>query len=439
MDALGPYPGSGHIWAVAVSGGADSMALLLLAKRYAAMHHGHIVALTIDHQLRPDSTAEATQVAAWAKQHGIRHHILQWHHPPMKTHLQQQAREARYKLLSTWCQQQGIWHLLFAHHAHDQAETILMRQWYGSGIIGLAGMPMTRLWRQIRLLRPLLAIEPTALRSWLKTQKQPWIEDPSNQANHYTRIRARQLLTRSHPEVREQLLATATLAARQRQEYERQATTWMAQSLYLSPLGFIQTNYHSFAMLGLEAQLLACSHITMVIGGSDTPPRAASLLHLFKQWQHHPIGKRTLGGCIWQWLRDGRLLVYREPCKIPSAISLSPTSSLWWDQRFLITLAGTAPERNVVIAPLSPHWANQHRRELILLKFIPKAIIPTLPIVLYLDMVVAAPHISYYHDSFWNQALQIKFVPPRPLMGPVFQSMELCLGINACILKDVGE
>ena len=140
MAALGHFEARHHI-AIAVSGGGDSMALVLLADRWARAQGGRVTALTVDHGLRDGSSREAAQVATWLWGLEIAHTILPWTGPKPKTGIQKAAREARYALMSDWCRGQGVLHLALAHNLEDQAETYLMRLGRGSGGDGLAAMP----------------------------------------------------------------------------------------------------------------------------------------------------------------------------------------------------------------------------------------------------------------------------------------------------------
>ena len=135
---------------IAVSGGADSMALLLLAARWRAARIAagarapDLVAATIDHGLRPTSAAEADWVAGRARGLGVTHRITTWPGPPPVTGIEAAARRARYQLLGDLARRLGAMAIVTAHTRDDQAETLLMRLARGSGVDGLAGMP----WRQ---------------------------------------------------------------------------------------------------------------------------------------------------------------------------------------------------------------------------------------------------------------------------------------------------
>ena len=143
LDPLGPFEPA-PLLAVGVSGGADSLALVLLADRWARARRGSVLALTVDHALRDGSAAEAAQVGHWLAARGIAHEVLRWDGPKPATAIQETARAARYRLLGQRCAGTGILHLLLAHHRDDQAETVLLRRAQGSGRDGLAGMAAIR-------------------------------------------------------------------------------------------------------------------------------------------------------------------------------------------------------------------------------------------------------------------------------------------------------
>ncbi len=156
---------------IAVSGGPDSLALLLLA---AAARPGAIEAATVDHGLRPDSRAEAQMVAAVCARIGVPHAILtaDWPEPPA-TAVQERARELRYRLLAAWLAERSLAALATAHHADDQAETVVMRLNRGSGVRGLAGMrpAATVPGSQFPLLRPLLGWRRSRARAHLRRRR----------------------------------------------------------------------------------------------------------------------------------------------------------------------------------------------------------------------------------------------------------------------------
>ena len=151
MDRLGGFEKRPTV-AVAVSGGADSMALAILANRWARQRRGKIVALTVDHGLRAGSRAEAKEAHRQLTSRGIDCMLLVWRGNKPKSGVQAAARDARYRLMAQWCRRHSVLHLLVAHHREDQAETILHRLARTSGVDGLAGMAAVHELPDIRLL-----------------------------------------------------------------------------------------------------------------------------------------------------------------------------------------------------------------------------------------------------------------------------------------------
>lgn len=177
--------------ALAVSGGPDSLALLLLA---AEALSGRVAALTVDHGLRAESAAEAAHVAAICAARAVPHATLRWE-ARSGGNLQAEARAARYALMADWCAANGVRWLATAHHADDQAETLLMRLARGSGVAGLAGIrPARPLGRGVTLIRPLLGTAKRDLAAIVAHAGLAAADDPSNRDPAYDRTIIRALL-----------------------------------------------------------------------------------------------------------------------------------------------------------------------------------------------------------------------------------------------------
>lgn len=179
---------------VAVSGGPDSLALLLLAS---AARPGLVEAATVDHALRPEAREEAELVAQICERLGVPHAILtaRWSELP-RTAIQERARTQRYRLLGYWTEERSLDALSTGHHADDQAETLLMRIARGSGVRGLSGMrPRTIApGSHVRLIRPLLSWRREELDSVCAASGLEPIADPSNSDERFERVRVRRSL-----------------------------------------------------------------------------------------------------------------------------------------------------------------------------------------------------------------------------------------------------
>jgi tRNA(Ile)-lysidine synthase len=190
---------------LAVSGGPDSTALLLLAAAWRArLGRGpKLVTATVDHGLRPEGKAEAQAVKRLAARLGVPHRTLRWTGRKPRTGIQEAARAARYELLGQAARQIGARHILTAHTLDDQAETVLFRLARGSGITGLAAMSGSspiptgrneRAEHEVTLVRPLLGVPKVRLYATLESHGQSFAEDVSNHDPRFARPRLRQLM-----------------------------------------------------------------------------------------------------------------------------------------------------------------------------------------------------------------------------------------------------
>jgi len=181
---------------LAVSGGPDSVAMLWLAARWRrALTQGpQLLAVTIDHGLRPEAAREARDVKRLATTLDLPHRTLRWRGTKPKTGLPAAARAARYQLLAKAARTSGATHVLTAHTRDDQAETLLMRMLRGSGIAGLAAMARETERDGMRLARPLLDIPKSRLVATLRKAKIGFADDPTNRDVGFTRPRLRALM-----------------------------------------------------------------------------------------------------------------------------------------------------------------------------------------------------------------------------------------------------
>jgi tRNA(Ile)-lysidine synthase len=182
---------------IAVSGGPDSTALLLMAAEWARRRgRTRIEAATVDHGLRPESAEEARGVAALCARLGVAHRVLQWKGPKPASRLQERAREARYHLLVGRAKAIAADALVTAHHADDQAETVLFRLLRGSGVAGLRGMELTTTRDGVTIARPLIGLKKRDLIAFAQARGAAFVDDPSNADPRFARTRLRALLAK---------------------------------------------------------------------------------------------------------------------------------------------------------------------------------------------------------------------------------------------------
>lgn len=230
--------------AVALSGGPDSMALLALVSEWAIPRDIRVVALTVDHALRPESATEAQQVHEWVARYfpPVTHKVLRrdvTHITPTK--LQEQARHDRYRMMADECHAQGVSHLLLAHHQDDQAETFLFRLCKGSGLDGLAGMQTERALGDIHLIRPLLGFDKMSLMKTCHARDIPFVKDPSNGNDKFARVRLRQVMPLLAQEglSAKRMSVTAQRLARARAALDQVTDQVWAQALMLTEEGLM--------------------------------------------------------------------------------------------------------------------------------------------------------------------------------------------------------
>ncbi len=179
--------------AVAVSGGSDSMALTILANNWAKKNNVKFTALTVDHNLRPESKSEAETVHKWCEKYNIHHEILTYMGKIPTSNIEAVAREYRYELLTNYMKENGIDSLFIAHNQDEQCETFFLNLARGSGVYGLCGMPVISERFGIKIIRPMLIFTKSEIKEYLTSITQDWIEDPSNFDTKYKRVRIRNL------------------------------------------------------------------------------------------------------------------------------------------------------------------------------------------------------------------------------------------------------
>jgi tRNA(Ile)-lysidine synthase len=181
---------------LAVSGGPDSVALMWLVARWRrSLSRGpRLLAVTIDHGLRPEAAREAREVKQLARALEVAHRTMKWTGAKPGTGIPAAARAERYRLLARAAQNEGATHILTAHTRDDQAETLLMRLLRGSGIAGLSAMARETGRDGVILVRPLLSVPKSRLVATLRRAGIGYADDPTNRDTAFTRPRLRALL-----------------------------------------------------------------------------------------------------------------------------------------------------------------------------------------------------------------------------------------------------
>lgn len=406
MDRLGPFEPAPAL-AVAVSGGADSTALALLARNWVVPRGGSLLALVVDHGLRRESGAEAALTLSRLARHGIAARLLTLRGLERGPGLAARARQARHAALAGACAGMGILHLLFGHHARDQAETLRIRTHARSGASGLAAMAALTEGEAVRLLRPLLAIPPGWLRAFLRDEGLEWVEDPSNADPASLRARLRAQLNDPDGEGAEvqALCEQAQCAGTLRAQAERELAAELAGRVRLHPEGWAVLPPGLLSAPALAALLRTIAGRAYPVAPAQVAalaafPRAATLAGV----RLLPASRAGAPGA-WLLVREAAAMAPPVPA-VPGAL---------WDGRFRLSPRahpkpgwhlGALGQAASGLRRLRPDW--------------PAAVLRALPALWEGPRLAAVPALGY-PDAAACAALGLRFAPAVPLAGAEFQ------------------
>ena len=363
---------------IAVSGGGDSIAALVLAVE--ALGAARVRAVTVDHGLRPEAAHEAAGVAALCARLGVPHAVLRWAEGAggHRGNLMGAARAARYALIGDWARAGGLDAVILAHTQDDQAETVLMRLARGSGVDGVSGMAERRLAGGILWLRPLLGVSRAALRDALRTRGLSWVEDPTNADLRFQRPRARGALAA----LADLGIDAAGLAATaQRMRRARDALEAQTQAALDALVREDRGTLRIAAWPALpEIRDRMAAHLLMHLSGAWHRPRLEDLHRLLAR------GQGTLMGCLLQPEGDGWRLS-RE------AVAVAALRGTPWDGRWRAEGPGPGEIRALgedgltrlsrqARAGQHPHWRETG---------LARAVLAGLPAIWHNDALIAAP------------------------------------------------
>lgn len=316
MSSLGGF-GKGDAIGLALSGGPDSMALGFLLTYWAQKHDVQVHGVTVDHGLRAESAQEAKDVQGWTKDWpNFTHHIVRWDGDKPDTRIMEEARKARYALMSGVFQSVSVHNVFVAHHLDDQAETFLIRLSKGSGLDGLSGMRAQQVYEQdgtypLTFLRPFLATEKQRLIETCEEFNVPYVQDPSNEKNEYLRprLRAARDVLESEGLSNKRLAATARRLEKARSALEEITDTVYGQFVTHDGAG-VRIDANVFREwpeeIGLRVFMKAMKSFQRA---QSYGPRLEKMETLYgKIYAGHDTIKETLGGCIIEYQPEASVL-----------------------------------------------------------------------------------------------------------------------------------
>jgi len=323
--------------AIAVSGGPDSMALAFCVKRWG----GDILALIVDHALRPESAKETEETQKKLIKLGIQSEILRWDHEPVVSKLHATARKARYSLLVEACRRHGIHDLLLAHQREDQAETILMRLAKGSGVDGLAGIPARSFLSDVRLVRPFLNIAKERLIATCAAAGISFIADPSNDSEKFARGRLRRVLPLLADEglTVKRLLDLGARAGEVRDALDHYTKSLLRVATKRDDAGVLRFNLEQLRSAPRAVGLRALGFCLQHVHEEEYGPERASLASLYDALcAGGDMETRTLHGCLIA-KNENHATFMREYAAVTDAPTIRTGETVVWDNRWAVTLA----------------------------------------------------------------------------------------------------
>jgi tRNA(Ile)-lysidine synthase len=413
IELLQPFEAQPTV-AVALSGGVDSMSLLLLTAKWLQDNGGKLVALTVNHNLRPESSQEAAMVASICASLQIadvtiEHVILPWHYQSQGFKNQDQARSARYALLSDYCRQHDILHLFVGHHLQDSVENFFIKLSRASGIFGLASS-IEHFTSNVRICKPITDFTKQQCLSILQDTATAWVEDPSNSKSHYFRNQLRVNLSKFFdfqdiaPELFYQRIANSQRHLR--------SSALLVQDKVIEALCHCVSIYDAgFAKVSLP-KLLDYQHLVqndlllyllMIISGKENVPRAEAMGSLIAGLSSDDFGVTTLHRCMLSRVASD-LFIYKEP----GAISHDAYNNGLWDNRFRIH--GLTCDLSVGLLSRLEYQTLKNSFNLAGLTDAAKLrnkILFTIPVIKRLEKIVSIPNIDYYNGLAKNQIASI--------------------------------
>ena len=409
---------------IAVSGGADSLALALVAAEICAEQNIKIEAVVVDHGLRAEAETEADNVVKLLKSRGICSSCLKIALPAPTSGKPAWARKHRLDLLCDYARQKAS-AVLFAHHYDDQAETVAMRLARGSAITGLSAIAPVRIYQGVLFARPFLGLRKSDLIAVCKAYGVDYITDPSNTDQAFERARMRTWLQRpGQSDLQQRLVQLATLSARLSAKMAEARDKWCAEHIVFTFRLRAHINLLAFQALDKKGQNFILRHCLAVIGGQPYPVADDKLNRI--QTRLATGVRSTAGGCFIQATAE-HIEVLAEFGRLPEPeLTVQSGRVYQFDRRWLITSAWEG-----VIRRMGPaEWA-QHSKfyDFAHMSDWTARMGAMIPLLHGLDGRLYRPHLETYTGVYTaasqvsakqEQDRKAKFTAaPLPLDGPV--------------------
>lgn len=446
--------------ALAISGGSDSIALLMLTHKWASTNSIKLVVMLVNHHLREQAKLEHEYVRDLSHKLGHRYHQLHFDHQNNFSNLQARAREGRYKLMTDLCSKLDILTIFTAHHLDDYIENYCLRLEKKSSLFGLSASNINW-YNNVKIVRPLFNIPKQQLIAYLVTNNVKWFEDESNKSDKYQRNIIRKKLSLEGEYIKNQITSQQSRINQVvEQKWQPELIACIAESVKIYDFGFATVNLLKFAEFSSAIILQVISFVLIIISGKNRTSRSGSINMITELLQQKIDFIKTLHGCVIKKISNN-LIIYREFGRnLPIDIRLNNVDA--WDGRFhfyinrpLVGFAlaqefvgglerkttadsNVCEDSSVTPTPKLPTEVELYKRSNnsgylisnLTIKDYSKirqnldfkilrdasfnnhiAILFTLPVVKILEKVIAIPHISYYNDQGLRRRLSVSFSP----------------------------
>jgi tRNA(Ile)-lysidine synthase len=331
------------------------------------------------------------------------------------SNIQAKAREARYCLLTNYCQQNDIIHLLTGHHLEDRVENFFIKLSRASGIFGLIE-PCQNFTDNVRICKPLLNFTKEECSSILKEKNVAHVEDPSNQSLNYFRNEIRHKLTDffdlkfiASSLFQSRIAASQEHLASSAKLIQEQVIAALCECVTIYSQGFAIIKLESFLLCHMDIKNYLLSYLLKIISGDDSDVRSEKIAELIGILNAKTFKALTLGKCIVD-LAGKDIIIYKEKCYIQSEVQ-NLQKNLFWDRRFSIQT--TCENLTVSMLELSDYKEIKDRVDFQTINDAGKhtnKILFTLPVIKRLEKIVSIPNIDYY-DELTKEDIRINFTP----------------------------
>tara|TARA_Y100000741_G_scaffold31781_2_gene22538 strand:+ start:286 stop:1299 length:1014 start_codon:yes stop_codon:yes gene_type:complete len=300
-------------FAVAVSGGPDSLALVLLSENYAKENGLKLTALSVDHSLRPDSKDEIKWIKKLMRRNKIKFSCIKLKGKKPDSNIMAYARERRYSLLTQYCKRSKISYLLTAHHLDDEIENFLMRLIRGSGIKGLSSSHTSFKHRKsgVNIVRPLLSFSKKSLIKYLSLTKQNYVVDPTNKDVRFDRSRIRVLTAKLISEGLSKSRFSNVIDNLKKAEsaIEKSLSGYGKNLIQIRDKSSLAISIKNFIKIPEEIQFRLFVKIVEYVSKKKQKPRAKSISNLMKKIIRRDFKSMTVHGCI--FTKEGKEIIIK--------------------------------------------------------------------------------------------------------------------------------